>query len=257
MQHYTAVIEVNGYETRYLVAKDINSLMRMILATLLANNLLYECQANFFTDGAKALSRGIDKFFAFNPNKRIYTDWWHLARHLGNLLKSALAGTKEKVLNFISRVKSMIWHGKPQWVLVELKEMLLGSNPELQQTMAEDEAFKAYIELQKLKQGTEQEQKQNPPVVKSKKALSNAIEYLSNKLPYISNFYKLHKEGLKVSSNASESANEAMVSDRHKRNRSSWTFWGSLAQALFSMLRLNNEFESWFLTRQVSIDNAA
>lgn len=247
LQHYTAVIAAEDLQDRYyLVAPNVDILMVRVLAVLVANNLLQNRRLIFYIDGARNLLIAINKYFDFVPNKRVYTDFWHLIRYIGELLRKAVGGHKTPKNKYINWLKTLIWQGMAEQVRTHLRERICWiwqlRFPESSSLKPEHKKLRdAMLAALKL------------PPIKDEAALDSAVEYLEGKLPLMPNYLARSNANLKISSNGAESANEMMVSDRQKNRRACWTFKGSIAHAYHAMLRRNKGLVDWYVHGTISL----
>ena len=201
-------------ESYYLTASGMENAFRMLMAFLLANNLMLGYSLIFFADGAKNIKNSIEKYFSNLPYTLIL-DWYHLRKKCKELISSSLNGTKEQKNDYIKRLLHMLWVGN-------VKEAILYLN------------------------GFDEKQ------IKSRHWLGELIGYLERKEAQIVCYALRHELGLRISSNRVEKANDRLVAQRQKHNGMSWSYEGSGSLASITMVMINNDTDRWLRSHSLS-----
>ncbi len=201
-----------GQENYVLTAVGMKTVMKSILAFLLANGLLKH-RLIFLTDGARNIKSSIKEFFSFRPDS-IILDWFHLKKKCQELLSMAIRGRIERnrVLEKLLRV---LWAGDVNSAISYLNTL-------------------------------------EPSIIKNRKWLEGQCSYLERKKDNLACYAVRAKLGLRNSSNSVEKENDLLVAKRQKHNGMSWTDHGSGSLAALEMVFQNGYEKMWFSEGQIS-----
>ncbi len=204
-------------EGTYLVtAMSIDDALIMILAYLLDNNLLYDREVVFFTDGERSLNISIEEHFSFRQIT-IKLDWYHFHKKIYEYFTMSLIGGKQnKERN--SEIRSEFF-----------KKAFLGNFEEAKNFLdtIDNDIIKNYEYIEKIKL------------------------YIDRKMPYLYNyqFAKLSKSF--NSSNLAETANNRLISERCKRNGTAWSKEGIESIKNIKSIKLNNNTDNWYYCQKI------
>lgn len=214
IHHTVARIEAGGHGAS-LVAGSVPEILRLTLATLLASGHQSD-EWVFFTDGARQLQSALAEYFAWHSRIKFILDWHHLQKKCHDQLSSALRG-REIRNRRADELLRLLWLG----------------------LVCEAEAYVRSIPASEIK---------NPNVLQQ---LNGYFARNRASIPC----YALRKElGLRNSSNPVERANDQLVSQRQKRNGTSWSSAGSLALAALSAVSRNGHSTVWLTTRKLRLN---
>lgn len=206
----TVIRVQSGKGTYSITDVGMDNALKLLLAFLIITGELMTKKLCFFSDGAKNIKDGLEKYFGFT-DYTLHLDWYHLEKHLDEVLSMALRKEARDVLQPV--LLSILWAGNP------------------------DEAQAYLNELKKYKN-----------VVKNEVWLQEAIDYIGRKKPYI-DCYALRKvSGYINSSNPAEKENDILVAQRQKHNGMAWSYAGSSSLAVIESAIRNEEFTSWMVT---------
>jgi len=202
------VIHIQSVEGEYtLTGIGMDNALKLLLAYLLKNNLLENRQLIFFSDGARNIRNGIEKYFDFCPSIHML-DWYHLEKRMTELTSMALKGTKSERYAIREHMDSMLWAGNVDDTIKYLKGLA-------------------------------------PKNVKNNTKLKEAIDYLERKKDFICCYAIRKLLGYRNSSNSAEKTNDLIVAERQKHNGMSWSSNGSHALAIVTASVRNGEIDNW------------
>lgn len=210
VENAVAHIEADGKKYAF-VAMNMFVLSKMIIAFLLANNLIIDRTLVFFVDGGKDIRKCINELFNFCP-KIVVLDWYHLRKHCYEYLSLALkGGKKNRAIQYEVRRRlfRILWTGNVDGAIKYLNSL-------------DADWIKQYSRMEEL------------------------IAYLKRKEPDVACYALRRKLGLQISSNRVEMVNNKLVSKRQKGKGMSWSRDGSQALANATAMYLNKEEENWF-----------
>ena len=205
---HNTVVHIAKGENSYIVnGHGLVSVLKMVLAFLLRNNLL--CfNLIFFVDGQRTIYSSINKAFAWFKPFQFILDWYHLDKRCKEYLSMALKGRHIRN-SILEELMPFLWHGCVDDAIAFLQDI-------------------------------------DPAYVKNQEYLDKLIGYFRRNLPYIPCYSVRKLLNLRNSSNPGEKVNDLIVSHRQKRNGMSWSVTGSVALATLSALVRNGEAEQWF-----------
>lgn len=208
----TVVHIAQGAGHYILAGVGMEKVLRILVAFLLSNRLMWNQNLVFFTDGARNIRSSLERLFPYRPYA-IILDWYHLEKKCREYLSSALKG--KEIRNQISEtLLKYLWVGNVEYATDYLRHL-------------ENDVVRSWSWLEKL------------------------IQYLDKNYSYIP-CYALRKElGLRNSSNPVEKANDITVAQRQKHNGMSWSIHGSCALSHIRAVYLNNEEESWLKEKEL------
>lgn len=211
--HNTVVHIAQGEQSYIINGHGLPSVLKVVLAFLLHNNLL--CfNLIFFVDGQRTIYSSINKAFAWFKPFQFILDWYHLDKRCKEYLSMALKGRHIRN-SVLDELMPYLWHG------------CVGD---------------AITFLQNL----------DPALVKNQEYLDKLITYFRRNRSAIPCYSVRKALELPNSSNSGEKANDLIVSHRQKRNGMSWSLSGSVALATLSALVRNREYKLWFCTGEIS-----
>lgn len=209
-----------GKRTYRLTAIGMRNAFVLLMGFLVYNGLMEEYKFVFLTDGAKDIRSYIDEFFGFRPYT-IILDWLHLEKKIKEFLSmGVMARNKERKKEIIKDTLRMLWAGN----VTEAQEY-----------------------LRNLK----------TPYVKNRSKIDEAADYLERKKEHIACYAVRDMNGLRVSSNCVEKANDIIVAQRQKHNGMAWSKKGSGALAVIKAAKSNGELHTWLRNRKISFQFAA
>jgi len=211
--HHTVARIAQGTSAYILTGCGIVSVLRLVLAFLLQNQLLRH-NLVFFVDGQRTLHAAILSAFAWFAPLQIILDWYHLMEKCKLQLSLAMKGRLLRN-QALARLCPLLWHGCVSQAIAVLREV------------PSDE-------------------------VKDQAALEQLIAYLERNRSSIPCYAVRKKLGLRNSSQAGEKANDLVVSTRQKHNGMSWRSPGSMALASITALVCNHEHSRWFSTQTLA-----
>ena len=202
------VIHIQSKEGIYiLTAIGMDKAFRLLLAFLLHNHLLENRDLYFFSDGALNIRKGIEVYFKFCPYKHML-DWYHLEKHMTELLSMALKGPKAQRHEIRKHLAGILWAGNVSDAIKYLRSF-------------------------------------DDKNIKNAQKLEEAVDYLQRKKPYVCCYALRSLLNYRNSSNPAEKANDLVVASRQKHNGMSWSFSGSHALAVIGAISLNGERSGW------------
>ena len=209
------VIRIRSGDAFYSITDTtMDNALRLLLSFLLFNNLLQSKKLCFFSDGAKNIKAGLEKYFSF-VDYTLHLDWYHLEKHLDESLSMAMYKPARDILQPV--LLSILWAGNTDTAISYMEEL-----------------------------------KTHKGIIKNMSRLQEAIDYLKRKQPYI-DCYALRKiNGYINSSNPAEKENDLLVAQRQKHNGMSWSYSGSGALAVIEAQIHNDEFLPWLSNRSLS-----
>ena len=209
------VIQIQAVEGRYiLTAVDMKKAFTLLLAFVLTTHILENRKLYFFSDGAENIRKNIEACFSWRPYY-LMLDWYHLCKHVRELLSMALGGKKEFKKQTGAVIQQRLWAGNV------------------------DEAI-AYIRSIEAK------------AIRNQKKLEEIIGYLERKRPYIVCYALRSILQYQNASNPAEKANDLLVAQRQKHNGMSWSYDGSSALAVITALVQNGQVEQWVKEHRIS-----
>ena len=195
------------------------SVLRLVVAFLLHNQLLKNHYLQFFVDGARTLHGAIGGLFAWLPHVRIILDWYHLEKKCEYELSLVLKGSKIRN-TVLDQLLPLLWLGQIDKAAIYLN------------TLSTD-------------------------FLKSGQSVERLIGYFERNRACIP-CYALRKQlGLRNSSNKGEKANDLCVATRQKHNGMSWSLDGSASLATVTAMQINGEHENWCVNRQIAFKIAS
>jgi len=201
-------------QTHYYVAGTYPSLLKLLLACLLASGLATR-RLCFFVDGERALNMTLLTWFGWHHQLQIILDWWHLIEKCRQLTSLAFAGRQVRNQH-MKQMNYLLWYGRVRAVLQYLEALPPGD-------------------------------------IKHRQHFDELCQYLRRQQSHIP-CYALRKAlGLPNSSNFVEKTNDRMVSKRQKHNGMSWSEPGSLGLAALSAVRMNSEEDMWLPTHTLGM----
>ena len=202
------VIHIQADGKAYVItAVGMERAFRLLVAFLLQNHLMEDRHLVFFSDGAQNIRANIDKYFHYRPYSLIL-DWYHLVKRIRELSSMAFKMNKEKKQETIRKILRILWPGNVDKAMDYIRTLPDKS-------------------------------------IKSKYHAEEMIAYLGRKKANIACHAARRSQNYRISSNASEKANDCLVAQRQKHNGMSWSFEGSGALALLTTLEMNNTLDSW------------
>jgi hypothetical protein len=210
---YQTVAHLQHGERAYILnGRDIGTVLTLILAFLLHNDLL-KYNLFFFVDGQRSLNSAILALFAWFGPLQLILDWYHLQEKCQSQLSMALQG-RDIRNQFLDQLLPLLWLGAVERAITLLQT----------------------IETEHIKNQTR---------------LDELIGYLQRQQPYIPCYAVRKHLGLRNSSNCGEKSNDLLVSARQKHNGMSWSSTGSVALAALTALVRNNEYQQWFHSQTI------
>ena len=202
-----------------IAAASMDEACRLTLGFLLKEKLLEDHELVFFSDGAREIKSTISSYFSFRSYS-LYLDWHHVEQCLYQYFTMFLKGGKDR-LKENEEIRqgffNLLWEGR-------------------------FEEAKEYI------------QKIDKAIVKNSKAGESILNYLKKKADHLYVFEIRKLAGLINSSNRVEQINDKLVSKRQKKNGMAWCPTGSRALTAWSMMDVNNGWETWRKTHEVSFE---
>ncbi len=211
---HTTVSHIQHQSASYTLAGNSVDQIRQFTSAFLQANKLNHHQLRFFTDGQRSLKDAIYEHFGHGPPMGLVLDWKHLSDKCAQLLSLALKG-KENRNQILSKLTEWLWLG-----LVD----------------------RAQSEINSIDQ----------KLIKKQDALDQLIGYFERNRSHIPCYALRKKLGLRNSSNLVEKMNDRLVSDRQKHQGMSWSQTGSVALAVITSLKLNQEFKIWFKEKKLN-----
>ena len=216
--HHTVARVAQGTSAYILNGRGVASVLKLVLAFLLHNQLL-DGNLIFFVDGQRSLHMAILLAFAWFAPLQIILDWYHLLEKCKQQLSLALKGRSIRN-TVLSSLRPLLWHGCLTQAIVTLR-------------------------------GIPADQ------IKDQAALDKLIGYFERNRSSIPCYAVRKKLGLRNSSQAGEKANDLVVSSRQKHNGMSWCPRGSTALASITTLVKNREHLRWFSNQTLAFSFAA
>jgi hypothetical protein len=207
------------YEDKVYVITGSNLFctLKFILSFLLNNDLL-KYHLVFFTDGQRSLKNMIFSFFQWR-NITLILDWYHITKKIKELLSM---GLKNKIfkIEVAKMLEHLLWNGCVDRTIEYLDNI-------------------------------------DEKEIKNMKVITDLKGYFERNRKHIP-CYSVRKElGLKNSSNSVEKMNDNLVAQRQKNNGMSWSVHGSTALTSISTLKNNNEYQHWFLQKEIKLKLSA
>lgn len=210
---YQTVAHLQQGDRSYtLNGRDVGTVLRLILAFLLHNELL-KYNLLFFVDGQRSLNNSILALFAWFGPVQLILDWYHLEDKCKSLLSMALKG-RDIRNQVLEQLLPLLWLGTVERAIALLRA----------------------IETDHIKNQTR---------------LDELIGYFQRQQPYIPCYAVRKALGLRNSSNCGEKSNDLLVSARQKHQGMSWSPIGSVALAALTALVCNNEYKQWFQSQTI------
>ncbi len=190
-----------------LRGRDTETVLRILLAFLLVQDVLTTCRIQFFADGARALHKAIQQGFDWVPSLRTRLDWYHLEKKCGEYWSMALAGReiRKEVLHTLT---GYLWLGRVDDAISYLQHL-------------------------------------SADRIKRKKWLHQTIDYLERHREEIPCDALRQALGLRNSSNRGEKANDRCVADRQKHKGMSRSADRSTRLTSTTTLLRNHELALW------------
>jgi len=216
--HHTVARIAQGASAYILTGCGVVSVLRLVLAFLLRNQLLHH-NLVFFVDGQRTLHAAILQAFAWFAPLQIVLDWYHLMEKCKLQLSLAMKGRALRNA-VLTRLRPLLWHGCVGQAIAALRNI-------------------------------------PPDQIKDQAALDKLIGYFERNQSSIPCYAVRKKLGLRNSSQAGEKANDLVVSSRQKHNGMSWRSHGSTALASITALVKNREYSRRFSTQTLAFSFAA
>ena len=93
--------------------------------------------------------------------------------------------------------------------------------------------------------------------IRNREVMEKLVGYLQRNSIYIPCYPLRKKLGLRNGSGIGEKMNDLIVSNRQKHNGMSWSKNGSVALAMVTALKRNNESDKWFREKKLNFQLAA
>jgi len=210
---YQTVAHIHQEQCSYtLNGRDVGSVLRLVLAFLLHNDLL-KYNLICFVDGQRSLNKAVATIFAWFGPLQLILDWYHLEKKCKEQLSLAMHG-REFRNQLLDQVRPLLWLGCVDRAMSELRAV-------------------------------------DPAQIKNQDELDKLIDYLHRHQAAIPCYAVRQKLGLRNSSNRGEKSNDLLVSARQKHNGMSWSPTGSVALAALTALVRNHEYTQWFQARSI------
>ena len=212
----TTDINIEHQGKKYSIANvGMSEAFRRLNAFLLKNDLIANKHLIFMTDGATDIRKAIETYFPYlNAEKSIILDWFHLKKHCYETMSMSIRGNKEYKHAIQSEFNRLIWIG----------------------------------DIDKAIQYLEQIDKDH---IKNQYKMTETIDYLKRKKPFV-RCYALRAElGLPNSSNPVEKDNDLNVAARQKHNGMAWSYEGSGALSKITVAFRNGEIKEWLRNRTI------
>lgn len=212
----TTDINIECQGMKYSIANvGMPEAFRRLNAFLLKNNLIADKHLIFMTDGATDIRKAIEAYFPYlNAEKCIILDWFHLKKHCYETMSMAIRGNKEYKHSVQAEFNRLIWIG----------------------------------DIDKAIQYLEQIEENH---IKNPNKMTETIDYLKRKKPFV-RCYALRAElGLPNSSNPVEKDNDLNVAARQKHNGMAWSYEGSGALSKITVAFRNGEIKEWLRNRTI------
>ena len=212
----TTDINIEYHDRKYSIANvGMAEAFRRLNAFLLKNDLIADKHLIFMTDGASDIRKAIETYFPYlNAEKSIILDWFHLKKHCYETMSMAIRGNKEYKHSIQAEFNRLIWIGNI------------------------DKAIHYLEQIDKAR-------------IKNQYKMTETIDYLKRKKPFV-RCYALRAElGLPNSSNPVEKDNDLNVAARQKHNGMAWSYEGSGALSKITVAFRNGEIEEWLRNRAI------
>ena len=209
------VIHIQAEDRQYtLTAIGMDNAFKLLVAFLLENGLMEDYRLIFFSDGATSIRDHIEKYFGFRQYT-IILDWLHLEKKCNEFLSMGIKGSKDEKQRIKKELASILWTGRHQNAI-------------------------NYLESLKKSQ------------VRNSVKIEELKDYIRRKSPNLTCYALRHEQGLRISSNRVEKANDIVVATRQKHNGMSWSRNGSGALAVISATMINGELKEWMTEHRIS-----
>ena len=212
----TTDINIEYQGRKYSIANvGMAEAFRRLNAFLLKNDLIANKHLIFMTDGATDIRKAIETYFPYlNAEKSIILDWFHLKKHCYETMSMAIRGNKDYKHAVQVEFNRLIWIG----------------------------------DIDKAIQYLEQIDKDH---IKNQYKMTETIDYLKRKKPFV-RCYALRAElGLPNSSNPVEKDNDLNVAARQKHNGMAWSYEGSGALSKITVTFRNGEMKEWLRNKTI------
>ena len=210
------VILCNGL--RYVIRGDnTREALTMALAYMLKNKLLENRILVTFSDGAREIRDAIPEIFGFHQSLKQYLDWYHICRRINENLSMGLKcgrEHKEAKKQIIREILKNLWFGNVDKAIDNLKSI-------------------------------------DAKMIRVQTKITDTIEYLDARRPYLYCFAARKITGLINSSARVEGMNNRVVSSRQKHKGMSWSENGSRGLAYLAVLKQNGELSEWIRSGNV------
>ena len=214
------VIHIQAEDRQYtLTAIGMDKAFKLLVAFLLENGLMEGHRLIFFSDGATSIREHIEKYFGFRQYT-VILDWLHLKKKCNEFLSMGIKGSKDEKQQIKEELTSILWTGRHKNAIKYLESL---KNSHVKNPLKIEE-LKGYIERKS----------------------SNMTCYALR-----------HEQGLRISSNRVEKANDLVVATRQKHNGMSWSRIGSGALAVISATMINGELKGWMTEHRISFRMAS
>lgn len=216
--HTTVAHIEHGGNSYTLAGGSVVGVLRLVIAFVLHNGLL-KYRLQFFVDGPRTLQAAILHALAWVSNLGLILDWYHLEEKCQMQLSLAMKGRaiRNQVLK---QVTHWLWYGGCDRAIAGLHQV-------------------------------------DPAHIKNKKEFDKLIGYIERNKPYIPCYAVRKHLGLRNSSNRGEKMNDLVVSERQKHQGMSWSRSGSVALAVLTALKINQEHPQWFEKGEIDFKLAA
>ena len=194
----------------YFCNSSLITLFFVMLATLIFNKLI-DKQIVFFYDGEQQIKDLFLKLFSWKRNIILILDWFHITQIVNQYISIALSNDKkykDQKIEVKRKALRLLWAGNVYGCIDFLENI-------------------------------------DPKLIKNDKKLIDLINYLLEREEYIVCYEIRKKLGLPNSSNPAETAANILVAMRQKKKGSSWSFNGSLAMSIISMLIKNGMLKNF------------
>lgn len=212
----TTDINIEYQGKKYSIANvGMAEAFRRLNAFLLKNDLIADKHLIFMTDGAADIRKAIETYFPYlNVEKCIILDWFHLKKHCYETMSMAIRGNKEYKHTIQAEFNRLIWIGDIDKAIHYLEQI-------------------------------------DKDHIKNLYKMTETIDYLKRKKPFV-RCYALRAElGLPNSSNPVEKDNDLNVAARQKHNGMAWSYEGSGALSKITVAFRNEEIEEWLKNRTI------
>ena len=165
----------------------------------------------FFYDGEQQIKDLFLKLFSWKRNIILILDWFHTTQIVNQYISIALSNDKkykDQKIEVKRKALRLLWAGNVYGCIDFLENI-------------------------------------DPKLIKNDKKLIDLINYLLEREEYIVCYEIRKKLGLPNSSNPAETAANILVAMRQKKKGSSWSFNGSLAMSIISMLIKNGMLKNF------------